>query len=287
MKKYIYKITNKINNKKYIGQTSNWERRKKEHWRHTDNGAGKLLYLAMDKYGIENFDFEVIEYVENYNEREKYWIAYYNTLATKKDSNGYNLTPGGEEPPIHAGDNSYTATLNNKLVNEIKQLLLEGNLTAKQLAEQYNCNLSTISRINNGTIRYDSNLKYPLNEKITLEYQKQSTKQLADNIINDLLNSNLTQREIAEKYNVARTCVTAINRAQIIYNRQYDYTILKHNQHSKKIDVFDAITNEYLGTYDSIKEAAAAYNLKKGSVSACARGISKKTTTNLMFKYHD
>lgn len=188
---------------------------------------------------------------------------------------------------MHSGDNSYTATLNNKLVNEIKQLLLEGKLTTKQLAERYNCNLTTIIRINIGTIRYDSTLKYPLNEKITLEYQKQATEQLTNNIINDLLNSNLTQREIAEKYNVARTCVTAINTGQNSYNPQYNYPIRKHNQHSKKIDVFDATTNKYLGTYNSIKEAAAAYNLKKGSVSACARGISKKTTTNLMFKYHD
>ena len=51
----------------------------------------------MRKYGIENFSFEVIEEcsLEQLNEREVYWIAYYNSFNKEK---GYNMTPGGSEP---------------------------------------------------------------------------------------------------------------------------------------------------------------------------------------------
>ena len=62
MEKYIYKITNQLNNKCYIGQTTDYKRRFQEH---KNLGYGveenKLLYYAIKKYGIENFSFEVIE----------------------------------------------------------------------------------------------------------------------------------------------------------------------------------------------------------------------------------
>ena len=54
------------------------------------------LYQAMRKYGIENFSFEVIEEClpEELNEREIYWIDYYDSFNKEK---GYNMTPGGIE----------------------------------------------------------------------------------------------------------------------------------------------------------------------------------------------
>lgn len=46
-----------------------------------------LINSAIKKYGKENFSFEILEYAENYNEREKFWIKYYNS----KVPNGYNI----------------------------------------------------------------------------------------------------------------------------------------------------------------------------------------------------
>ena len=86
----IYKWTNKINGKSYIGQTIDEEGRKKDHIR----GKYKCYFHdAIKKYGIENFDYEVIERIEEslLSEREIYWINYYDTF-----NNGYNLTLGGE-----------------------------------------------------------------------------------------------------------------------------------------------------------------------------------------------
>lgn len=98
MSQGIYKITNKINNKSYIGKSTNIEERWQYHkMRYNDKKEwDKLLYKAFRKYGLENFSFEIIEEVDNLekiNEREKYWIEYYNTFNKEK---GYNLTVGGD-----------------------------------------------------------------------------------------------------------------------------------------------------------------------------------------------
>lgn len=94
----IYKITNLINDKCYIGKTNNSYRRWKDHQRLavTPNHKeyDKALYQAMRKYGIENFEFEIIEELKDYSisrEREKYWIQYFNSY-----NNGYNENLGGD-----------------------------------------------------------------------------------------------------------------------------------------------------------------------------------------------
>ena len=86
----IYKITNKINNKCYIGQSTRIERRWEEHLYQTDRSS--LIKYALRKYGINNFLFEVVEECkqEELNEREQYWIQFYNSYEE-----GYNLTLGG------------------------------------------------------------------------------------------------------------------------------------------------------------------------------------------------
>ena len=100
MSQGIYKITNKLNNKCYIGKSSNIEERWKYHkWRYQEKGHpeyDKPLYRAFRKYGIENFSFEIIEELEDYStsdEREKYWIQYYDCYGNNK---GYNATIGGD-----------------------------------------------------------------------------------------------------------------------------------------------------------------------------------------------
>lgn len=93
---FIYKITNSINGKSYIGKTCfSIEKRFKEHQKDAfrDRNEKRPLYSAMRKYGIENFTVEQIEECSDMlsSEREKYWIEYYNTYI-----NGYNATKGGD-----------------------------------------------------------------------------------------------------------------------------------------------------------------------------------------------
>lgn len=91
---YIYKITNDVNNKAYIGKTENTiEKRFKEHCRDAFRftNESRPLYSAMRKYGIEHFSVELVEETDNPEEREKYWIEFFGTFKY-----GYNATLGGD-----------------------------------------------------------------------------------------------------------------------------------------------------------------------------------------------
>lgn len=93
---YIYMVTNKINNKHYIGKTNfSIEQRWKQHLRDSNKYfiKNRPLYSAIQKYGNNNFFIELIEEVHESksSEREKYWIEFYKTFE-----NGYNATLGGD-----------------------------------------------------------------------------------------------------------------------------------------------------------------------------------------------
>lgn len=94
MKGYIYKITNDVTNKSYIGFTETPEDRWNAHQR---NNGSKLVFQAIKKYGLEHLTFEVI--AEDLLENEDSYIVKYNTMYP----NGYNLTEGGSRPPNHKG----------------------------------------------------------------------------------------------------------------------------------------------------------------------------------------
>lgn len=88
----IYKITNKINGKLYVGQTRQKLNNRIKGHKHSKVKRG--VDAAIKKYGGENFSIEVIEEcpVESLDEREIFWIAKLNSKAP----NGYNLTDGGD-----------------------------------------------------------------------------------------------------------------------------------------------------------------------------------------------
>lgn len=93
---YIYKITNLINQKIYIGKTTTTiEKRWKEHWQDSikSNISNRPLYKAFNKYGKENFKIEQLEEcpIDELNDKEVYWIE---KLGSFKY--GYNATYGGD-----------------------------------------------------------------------------------------------------------------------------------------------------------------------------------------------
>lgn len=94
---YIYLITNDINNKKYIGKTEyDIQKRFQEHCRDSQRREyeNRPLYKAMNKYGIEHFHVQELEYIpynQDASQREIYWINYYNSYI-----DGYNATLGGD-----------------------------------------------------------------------------------------------------------------------------------------------------------------------------------------------
>lgn len=275
MEKYIYKITNLINGKIYIGQTNNPKRREREHFSLApsilEDNNGKILYNALLKYGPQNFSFEIIEdKCEDYNEKEKFWIKTLNTLIPF----GYNMTEGGEAPPVFHGEQHPMATHFLNEVNEIRNLLANTKLSISEIAKQTNYSDSSIHRINSGLLWYDENIIYPIRIENTALFKKERM----ENIIYDLLNSHLTQKEIAAKYNISRTTVTAINRGQNFYQKDIDYPIRKQDQHSKPIKMIEITTGKTFKEFSNATEAAKYLNLPKRAASnirACANGKIK------------
>ena len=94
---YIYKATNRINGKSYIGQAINFKKRKNEHLyvRDARHDPNSIFHKALDKYGADNFDWEILgtipgKYFADAFERSM--IQEYNTYKP----NGYNMTKGGD-----------------------------------------------------------------------------------------------------------------------------------------------------------------------------------------------
>lgn len=123
----IYKITKKDNGKSYIGQSNDIERRFKEHKYKLDIP----VEIAIQKYGAEAFDFDIIEEcsLEQLDERERYWIAFYNTYK----GIGYNCSEGGGD---NRGENNGRTKLTNQEVAYIRDCY-DKHLRRKDVYEQF------------------------------------------------------------------------------------------------------------------------------------------------------
>ena len=145
----IYKFTNKINKKVYIGKADNLEERFKSHKRNYNNDKlqdyNTKFYRALRKYGFEGFDYEILE-------SNKYWtedilnqkeIEYISKYRAAEDEYGYNIQKGGLNTAV-------PRKLNEKQVLEIKSKLITSGLTMQQIAKEYGVSDSMISMINSG-----------------------------------------------------------------------------------------------------------------------------------------
>lgn len=157
----IYALINTVNGKMYIGQSVNIMRRWKDHRNIAKNSKGCKshypLYRAIRKYDLENFDFVILEVCqpEELNDRETYWIDYYDTLEE-----GYNLVEGGQQPVYH------TSKLNNKEAKEIRFLLLNTFLSHEKIGEKFGVARRTVGAINLGETWRDPTLNYPLRKEM-------------------------------------------------------------------------------------------------------------------------
>lgn len=127
----IYKITNLITNKCYIGKAINYNKRMQQHktipFQPDHKEYNKTLYESIRKYGLDNFTFELIEELSDYSissEREKYYINLYDSYY-----NGYNDTLGGDggsEPGHCQGAVNGRAKLTQEDVIKIRTLYANG-----------------------------------------------------------------------------------------------------------------------------------------------------------------
>ncbi len=104
----IYKIVSPTG-KIYIGQTTNLKLRVRDYRRNTCKLQTKL-YASLNKYSFKNHQFDILEEVDNVlgDEREMYWIKFYDSFNTK---HGMNMTVGGKRTPGLKGKQHYKAKI--------------------------------------------------------------------------------------------------------------------------------------------------------------------------------
>jgi len=137
----IYKVTNKVNNKIYIGQTV--QSLNSRRWSHESKARlGKtrmVLPKAISKYGEDNFAWDIIEYCDSkkeLNEMEFHYIKQYSSIAP----NGYNLTLGGEGCEGFKHSEESKKTMNNF---KIGTKLSKKSIDKRSLLQSYDWEIIT------------------------------------------------------------------------------------------------------------------------------------------------
>ena len=188
MRGFIYKITNTINGKSYIGQTI--QNVKERFYQHCATKCSKAvsnmaIHRAIKKYGKSNFIVEVIEEIDsaNLNDRERYWIKYYNSY-----NNGYNSTKGGQD-----GCKSFKDL-------DVESIIKEYN-TGKSLRT-----LGTIFKVDKQTIK-DLLIRHNVELRTTRTY-KLSQKD-RDTVLEDFA-SGLSRKEIMIKWNISKSYLSQL-----------------------------------------------------------------------------
>ena len=182
MRGFIYKITNTINGKSYIGQTI--QNVKERFYQHCATKCSKAvsnmaIHRAIKKYGKSNFTVEVIEEIDsaNLNDRERYWIRYYDSY-----NNGYNSTEGGQD-----GMKLFKNLDTESIVREYKS-----GKSLREIGRLFNVDKQTIKDL---LVRNNINLR-------TTKTYKLSQKDRKD-IIKDL-SLGLSRKEIISKWHISK-----------------------------------------------------------------------------------
>lgn len=296
---FIYKITNKINNKIYIGFTQKtiedrWRSHIKTAYDITSKDYNALFKKAIRKYGADNFFIEEIdngETLEELKQKEIYWIRYFNSYAFDKNGYGYNSTRGGDSPfellqiPIHKID-----IMTGSILESYNSISEAEKIYGRGIQE-------IINKETHPTIKTYTWI--PQNEVFNKEQYW-----IANNYICQLdLKGHLIKiwsgpTEASKILNIAQgnisSCLTNVRTKAGEFQWCY-YKDLKqklntpwkesNKAHNKKsVDQYD-LANNFIKTWESASEAARILNLQNSKITAVCRG-TRKTTGGFKWKYH-
>lgn len=172
----IYKATNLINNKTYIGQTVlDLKTRRRQHENSYKYKNCYAFSKAIKKYGKENFKWEIIDTattIEELNKKESYYIELYKSLTSQ---NGYNLKGGGDNSFLteevkqkisqaQIGEKNHMYGKKGELNSTSKRVknITTGNIygSASECAEKENINFSHVCAVCRGEIGSTNNYIY-------------------------------------------------------------------------------------------------------------------------------
>lgn len=222
----IYAYKKRTNNKiVYVGQTVSLEQRHKQHMLYDPYNEKVREYnyplsRGIRKYGPDEYELIILEEnipLNKLDEREQYWIKYYNTYW-----DGYNQTIGGT---CHT-----TPKYHNNIIEIVINMLKDENFSYKDIQEKTGLSLTHIYNINIGTRRPQENIEYPIRKSDTkgtkgLKFNKEEIQLIHE----ALLNTNKDFGVLGKEFNCSRETISKINRGLRKAYRldNYDYPIRK------------------------------------------------------------
>ena len=218
MEKALYKITNLINGKVYIGQSIHPDKRWWEHRNKAKKNFDEYpIHLAISKYGEENFSFEILEWSEDYDNREKELIQEYNSISP----NGYNVAIGGSSILLK-GENHPRNTVTDEVLYQVIEDLQNSKLTDRAIAKKSNLTDKIIADINHGYSHKLNDISYPIREK---RGRQKLTKEQVNEIKILLKTTSLSYAQIAKQFGVTKSNVSHINTGRTFKNPKEEYPI--------------------------------------------------------------
>lgn len=269
----IYKITNLINNKVYIGQSRHIFHRWSEHKLAAKDILNNCpLYLAIRKYGITNFKFEIIEECEpdQLNDREAYYMYTYNSFCPL----GYNV-----RIPTENGIYVQVPDYIFAIIEDLKK----DDLGREEISNKYGISLSQVDKINYGTAWHLQNQLYPVRkyyndwdktQVIPLLQQGYKTREIADQLN--------TSKSSVENYMCTNNIHTEDFRKRLTSNKRV--ILIKDQQQL----IFNSIKEAgiYIAQHENILENTAICGLQRASKRPeprnCYYGYVCKTQNNFI-----
>jgi hypothetical protein len=282
----IYKLTNKITGKQYIGQTV---KSMAQRWRIHCSPTSGCTYLshAINKYGQENFLIEIVEHcnsLDELNKKEQDYIKLFNTLSP----NGYNLTTGGEnclasqetkdkQSAAHTG--SLNAFFGKKHTKESRDKLskaLKGreiSLEARRKMSITNTGKKRTKEARANMSKAQKGLKKPPGTGEKIRQSKLGKK---------------ASEETKAKMSIAHTGLTHTEETRQKISKIHKGKIVSEESR-KKMSASNAckksiICNETKQVYESVTAAAKAIGALRSAISRMLRGKSK-TCKGYTFSY--
>jgi len=254
---YIYKITNIITNKCYIGETkqSNPESRWKEHKNTIKNGVGcPALKDAVKKYGIENFKFEILIICFD-EDRYKYEIEYikkYNSIVP----NGYNILEGG--PGGSFQGKTHSEKTKRQISAKLKQKYIDNPELKKEISERNKILMNSEiikNKISQGMIHSKKYQEMIKNKKAGIFHTEETKNKI---------------RESLKKYNIEKQSIN----------------IVKHREAMAKsvgikISQYDS-NNILIDTFISFNDASRQTGVPSSTIKKCVK--DNKTNRGFIWK---
>lgn len=305
----IYCIENKLNHKKYIGQSRDIMHRWRDHKRNLNKNSHDNRYLqnAWNKYGSNNFLFYILEKcgINLLDDREKFYISSYNTHAHSANSCGYNLTIGGEGIGILSDEERqvYREAQQSKPIYQINihgKIVEKWSYGAREASKALNISQPAIWHCLNKNRKTYKGFIW-----IYVEDYDDSFN------VDDYINQNTQARRILQfdMYgNYVKTWDSATKASENGYDPSLIIKVCKRKYGYYKDSIWcyendNYITNEYIkslhekdyinmydknniliGTYTNQIEIARLYGLSKSGISQCLNG-KLKTTKGYHFSY--